>query len=52
LETHSISISGIHYNGDDAVYLRKKNGNLTELNVHSLNGFFEGIATKASQEII
>jgi alpha-glucosidase len=50
LETHTISISAIHYNEDDAVYLRQQNGNLTELNVHSLNGFLEGIATKNSLE--
>lgn len=52
LETHTISISAIHYNGDDAKYLRQKDGNLTDLVVHSLNGFLEGIATKASQERI
>ena len=49
LEFHAVSISAIHYNKEDAVYVRQKNGNLTELNLHAVNGFWESIATKESQ---
>jgi hypothetical protein len=44
LEQHTISISGVHYNEQDAVYVRA-NGKLTELNVHNLNSFMQIIAT-------
>ena len=45
LEHRTISISGLHYNGEDAVYYRKDNANVTELDVHNINSFLEGIAT-------